>query len=179
MCSVIALGMSSMLATVPAGAEIPQRTTVVLKTPLNLLGAGGTFLVMANETRTAAGVTAMTVVFRNGQDAVLKRVSTEYAAGRPAVVGLKRAEVPGSDPFAVVWVEVALSRPGDFSPSRGAVAFKLVDGKGEVGCAGACNTCPREVDGEDVTCAPPEGGRHPEFSCPDGSAHINQITVLP
>lgn len=173
----VAAGALSVLAAAPLAAQVPRRTTVEIKTPLNLLGPRGSFVVLANETGADAGGTAITVVFHDAHDRVIKRVELEYAAGRPAVVGLRRAEVPGREPFAAFWVEVSLSRPGDFSPSTGAVAFKAVDGSGDVGCPGACHTCPRDVDGGDVSCAPPEGGRQPEFSCPDGSAYVSRITL--
>jgi hypothetical protein len=144
-----------------------------------VLGPETTFFVMANETRGAVGVTTLKVVFHDAMDHVLKTVSADYAAGKPAVVALERAEVPGAEPFATVWAEVSVSRSGDFSLSSGAVSFKLVDGTGEVGCGGACHTCPEGIDGQDVSCAQPEGGRKPEFSCPDGSAYIDRITVVP
>jgi hypothetical protein len=175
----IAIGIAWMLSTVPAGAQLPQRTTVRIKTPLNLIGPGGTFLVMANETRTAAGATTISVVFRNGQGRVVKTVNATYTAVEPAVISLKRAEVPGADPFAVFRADVTLSRPGDFSSTSGAVAFKLVDGTGDIGCPGGCHSCPEEVDGQDSSCAPPEGGRRPEFACPDGTAYLDEIVVEP
>lgn len=175
----VAVGTLSVLAAISAGAQVPASTTVEIKTPLNLLGPDGTFFVMANETRTAAADTNITVVFHDARDVVLKTVTGVYRAGQPAIFSLRRAEVPGTARFAKFWAEVRVSRPGNFSPSAAAISFKLVDGTGGSGCGGACHSCPEEIDGQDVSCAQPENGRKPEFSCPDGSAYIDRITVVP
>jgi hypothetical protein len=173
-----ALGTLSLLAAVSAAAQAPSRTTVQMKTPLQLLAPDATFMVMANETRAAAASTTITVTFHDAGDRVLKTVSSVYRAGTPAVIALARDEAPGTGPLAV-WADVSVSRTGDFSPSAGAVSFTLLDATGSVGCHGACHTCPTEGPDGDVSCAQPEGGRKPEFSCPDGSAYIERISVIP
>jgi hypothetical protein len=171
----LAVGTLS-LAAASVGAQAPKRTTVEIKTPLKLLGPEGTLSVMANETRASADATTVTVVFRDAHDRALKTVSTTYRAGQPAVITLERSEVPDPDPFAPVWAEVAVSRSGDFSSSAAGLSFVLVRAGGDAGCNGGCHTCPAETD--DISCAQPEGGRKPEFSCPDGSAFVERISVV-
>jgi hypothetical protein len=179
--STAAAGAAALLLAVgasPGAGQVTPRTTAEIKTPLHLLGLGGSFVVTAVETSETAPPIDVVVTFLDGRDRVVKRVVRDFGPGRPAIVSMGFGELRSPDLRSAVRAVVQVSRAGGFGKNQAAVRFELFDKSGVSGCGGGCTICPRVgPNGEDVACAPPDGGHGPEVMCPDGSAFVSNVTV--
>jgi hypothetical protein len=167
---VLLLGASAGWGQEPSASEI--------KTPLHLLGHGGTLMVSAVETNEAAPPISATVRFLDERGRLVKRVVGEFGPRNPLLVGVSRSELRGTEPFAAVRAVVDIKRPDGFGRNQAAIRFALFEKGGATGCGSGCSICPRVslTTGQDLSCAAHEGGRGPEVIC-DGDILVTNFTA--